>query len=124
MKSKSDVRIIICDDDPVTRVVLTKTLEELGYKVTQQASDAFQAITLCETLQPDILFLDINMPGLDGLTAIELIRNTAPSTNIILVSGASTLDNVRKAIKLGVRAFVVKPFNALKLTDAMVKCVF
>ena len=123
MKPKHAVKIIICDDDAVTRQVLARLLQEQGYSVTAEAGDANTAISMCRSTFPDIIFLAIYMPGMDGLEALELIRREVPSTAIVLISGASTVDNVRRAIRLGVNTFLVKPFSADKLAAALAKAL-
>ncbi|HEY0845197.1 MAG TPA: response regulator [Noviherbaspirillum sp.] len=121
--SKQSRRVVIADDDSTTRHALRLLLHEHGLQVVAEASDGEKAVELCEVHRPDIAFLDINMPRLDGHQAAERIRQRVPNTGMIMISAVPTLDNVQKALQLGVSRFVVKPFNAVKVVEAVEDCL-
>lgn len=118
-----ELNIIIADDDAVTCRALRMLLNEHGHRVIGEARDGEKAVELCATHLPDIAFLDINMPRMDGFEAATLIRETTPKVGLIMVTSAPTLDNVQRALQVGIGGFVVKPFNAVKVVDAIGKCV-
>lgn len=117
------ISIIIADDDAVTRASLRLLLKEHGYRVSGEAADGEAALQLCSTGSPHIVFLDIDMPKVNGLEALDRIRQRHPDVKIIMVSGLATADNVRRALDAGVGGFVVKPFNAAKVTQAIERCL-
>ena len=120
---RRELNILIADDDRTTRHVLRLLLREHGHQVVAEAHDGEKAVELCEVHKPDIAFLDIDMPRLDGHTAAERIRQVAPGIGMIMVTNLPTLDNVQKALQIGINGFVVKPFNAIKVVEAIDNCM-
>lgn len=118
-----ELNIIIADDDAVTCRALRMLLNEHGHRVIGEAHDGEKAVDLCSTHLPDIAFLDINMPRLDGFDAAARIREATPKVGLIMVTSVPTLDNVQRALQTGIGGFVVKPFNAVKVVDAIAKCM-
>lgn len=120
---KKPLTVVIADDDSTTRHVLRLLLIEHGLQVVAEAFDGEKAVELCATHKPDIAFLDINMPRLDGHQAAEKIRKRAPKTGMIMITAVPTMDNVQKALQAGISGFVVKPFNAVKVVEAIRNCI-
>ena len=118
-----DLKIVIADDDRMTRSALRLLLTERMHKVVGEAMDGERAIELCSSLKPDIAFIDINMPKIDGHQATIEIRRINPGTQVIMITGLPTLTNVQQAMQAGASAFVVKPFSAIKVTEAIDRCV-
>lgn len=118
-----DLKIIIADDDSTTCSVLRLLLREHGFSVLGEAHDGEKAVELCLLHRPDIAFLDIDMPKLSGHDAARKIKAGAPDAGIIMISALPTLDNVQKSLDAGAAGFVVKPFNAMKVMDAIGQCV-
>lgn len=121
--SVSELKIIIVDDDSTTCSVLRLLLREQGFSVIGEAHDGEKAVDLCLLRQPDIVFLDIDMPKLSGHDAARRIKDGAPDVGIIMVSALATLENVQKSLEAGAAGFVVKPFNAIKVMDAIGQCI-
>ncbi|MES2296898.1 MAG: response regulator [Pseudomonadota bacterium] len=115
--------ILIADDDAVTRGALRLLLTEQGHSVIGEAVDGARALDMCMLLKPDIIFSDINMPKLDGLDLSDQIRTRAPKVRIVIISSLPTVANVRRAMQGGASGFVVKPFNARNVIDALNNCV-
>lgn len=115
--------IVIADDDSVTCLVLRMLLNEHGCKVVGEAHNGEKAIELCVNHRPDIVFLDINMPRLDGHHAAERIRRASEGVAVIMITTQPTLDNVQKAIQAGAGGFIVKPFNAVKVMETIDNCM-
>lgn len=93
------------------------------YSVVGEAPDGERAVELCAGLKPDVVFLDIDMPKLNGNQAAQKLRELQPNIGIVVVSALSTIENVQQAQLSGASAFVVKPFNAAKLIGAIDNCV-
>ena len=112
------MRILIADDEPVIRMGLRTMLEEHGYKVVGEASDGEQAVTLAGKTSPDLIFMDIKMPGLDGIAAASTIMARTPKP-IILLTAWSERDLVQRAQESGVLAYLVKPVREAELIPAI-----
>ncbi len=117
------LNIIIADDDSITRHVLRMLLHEQGHQVIAEANDGEKAVELCETHKPHIAFIDINMPRMNGHQAAEKIRQNTPGIGMVMISSLPTLENVQTALQAGVSGFVVKPFNAGKVAEAIKNCM-
>ena len=118
-----ELNVVIADDDSTTRRVLRLLLREHGHQVVAEAHDGEKAVELCDTHKPDIAFIDIDMPRMDGHHAAEKIRQNTPGVGMIMISNLPTLDNVQKALQAGASGFVVKPFNAIKVAEAIDNCL-
>lgn len=122
-KKSETINVVIADDDSTTRMALRLLLQEQLYAVTGEAADGEKAVELCANLKPHIAFLDIDMPKMTGNQAARKIRELHPQIGIVMVSGVSTMENVREALQAGASSFVVKPFSAAKVVDAVNNCL-
>ena len=105
----SPIRILIADDHPIFRDGLRRLLEaEPDLEVVGQAVDAAEAIQLANSLRPDILLLDVAMPKLSGLDALELLVDSPNPTGVILLTAAIDKADIVKALQLGARGVVLK----------------
>jgi DNA-binding NarL/FixJ family response regulator len=98
-------RILITDDHPLTREALAGLLTANGFEVVGQASDGAEAIARAAALQPDIVVLDLTMPGMDGLTALPHLREQAP---VVVLTAAEDDANLLAAIRLGAAGYLLK----------------
>jgi two-component system, NarL family, nitrate/nitrite response regulator NarL len=101
-------RILIVDDHPLTRDALASLLEQHGFSVVGQAPDGESAIEQAQTLAPDIVLLDLSMPGLDGLTALPRLRAAAPDCEVVVLTASGTEDNLLAAIRGGAAGYLLK----------------
>jgi DNA-binding NarL/FixJ family response regulator len=101
-------RILIVDDHPLTREALSSLLRAHGFDVVGCASDGRQAITEVARLQPDLLVLDLSMPGMDGLTALPRLREAAPDTEVVVLTASGTEENLLAAIRAGAAGYLLK----------------
>jgi len=122
-QQKKDVRIVIADDDRVTRSVLRLILQEHDCTVIGEATDGERAIESCLALRPDIAFVDIDMPKINGHDVVQRVRGSQPGIRVVMISSLATLDNVQTAMRSGASGFVVKPFNAVKVIEAVRNCM-
>jgi pilus assembly protein CpaE len=114
------IRVVIVDDIAETREHLTKLLSfESDIEVVGAASSGEEAVDLTGKLQPDILLMDINMPGMDGIATTERISATFPLTSIIMMSVQGEADYLRRSMLAGAREFLVKPFSSDELTASI-----
>jgi AmiR/NasT family two-component response regulator len=112
------LRIIIADDEPIIRLDLRKTLENMGHQVVAEAGDGARAVDMARELKPDIVILDIKMPELDGIDAAKMIT-TDGIAPVLLLTAYSQKDLVDRAKDAGVFAYLVKPFKEADLLPAM-----
>lgn len=114
----SKVRILIADDEPIIRLDLRQMLESLGYEVIAEAGDGKEAVDLARELKPDLCILDVKMPIMDGIEAVDLItdENIAPT---ILLTAYSDRELIDRAKAAGVFAYLVKPFKPSDLSPAI-----
>jgi DNA-binding NarL/FixJ family response regulator len=102
------VRILLVDDHPLTRDALAALLEQSGFAVVGEASDGEEAIETARRLQPDIVLLDLSMPGLDGLSALPRLRDAAPACEVVVLTASGTEENLLAAIRGGAAGYLLK----------------
>lgn len=112
-------RIVIADDEPVTRMDLSEILEDAGYNVVGSASDGFDAIELCREFKPDLVLMDVKMPLLNGLKAAKIISEEQLTNCVILLTAYSGQEFIEEAKNLGVMGYLVKPINDRNLLPAI-----
>jgi AmiR/NasT family two-component response regulator len=112
------LRIVIADDEPIIRLDLRKTLENMGHQVVGEAGDGVKAVDLARELKPDITILDIKMPDMDGIEAAKVI-STESIAPVLLLTAYSQKDLVDRASDAGVFNYIVKPFKEADLMPAM-----
>ncbi|HEY3542862.1 MAG TPA: response regulator transcription factor [Gaiellaceae bacterium] len=101
-------RILIVDDHPLTRDALASLLGAHGLDVVGCASDGDEAIVEAERLQPDLVLLDLSMPGMDGLTALPRLRHAAPRCEVVVLTASGTEENLLAAIRAGAAGYLLK----------------
>ncbi|MDQ3067509.1 MAG: response regulator transcription factor [Actinomycetota bacterium] len=101
-------RILVVDDHPLTRDALASLLAQGGFDVIGEASDGAEALVLAHELQPDLVLLDLSMPGLDGLAALPRIRAAAPGCEVVVLTASGTEENLLAAIRAGAAGYLLK----------------
>ena len=99
-------RILVVDDHPITRDALSSLAQ--GFDVVGEAADGYEAIELARSLQPQLVLLDLTMPGLDGLSALPGLREAAPRAEIVVLTASGTDDNLLTAIRAGAAGYLLK----------------
>jgi len=110
MRARSRLEVLVVDDDSRIRRALRGILEDEGHAV-DEAADAAQALATLEGRAFDAVLLDVNMPGMSGLDALVSIREGAPQTGVIMVSGEGTIATAVQALKRGAFDFIEKPVD-------------
>ncbi|NOT33643.1 MAG: sigma-54-dependent Fis family transcriptional regulator [Candidatus Eisenbacteria bacterium] len=110
MTAKKILQILVVDDDPAIRPRLRGVLEDEGHEV-REAADGRSALEALEAARFDVVLLDVKMPGMTGLDALPLMREMAPGTAVIMVSGESTISIAVQAVKRGAFDFIEKPLD-------------
>jgi pilus assembly protein CpaE len=114
------IKVLIVDDIPETRDHLSKLLGfESDVEVVGTAPGGSEAIESALTLRPDVVLMDINMPGMDGITATERLATDVPTAAVVMMSVQGEADYLRRSMLAGAREFLVKPFSADELTASI-----
>jgi AmiR/NasT family two-component response regulator len=114
----SDTRILLAEDEVISRMDLREMLENLGYSVIGEAGDGVAAVNLARTLKPDLVLMDIKMPELDGISAAETLSQERV-TPVLLLTAYSDKEFVDRAVDAGVMGYLVKPFAEAQLKPAI-----
>ncbi len=107
MSKNASVRVLIAEDDYLVTVMIRKLLQESGYTVVGQAVDGLEAVEMTQRLQPDVVVMDIRMPGINGIEAARRICAECP-TPVVILTAYETSDLVHAATEAGVGAYLVK----------------
>ena len=113
MKMRKDIKTLIVEDDPHVAEMLQSLLEELGYAVVGKAVDGLQAIEQARRLKPDIILMDVIMPGLNGFQATRILRKEDATRDIpiIIVSGNEQATEKFWGLRIGANGFLAKPVD-------------
>lgn len=110
--------IVIAEDEAIIRLDLREMLEEEGYTVVGEAGRGDQAVELVRDLKPDVVILDVKMPGMDGIEAARRITNDASSA-VLMLTAFSQREVIEQARDAGALAYLVKPFQKTDLVPAI-----
>ena len=116
-------RVLIVDDDGMICSFLRVMLRGDGYDVVGEAHSAEKLVERCASTRAQVVLLDINMPGMDGIKALEALHSAHPGVKVIMISAEATLDRVKEALAKGASGFIVKPFNAATVLDDLARCL-
>lgn len=116
-------KILIVDDAAFMRMMIKDILTKNGYEVVGEAQDGAEAVEKYEELSPDLVTMDITMPEMDGITALKKIKDINPNAIIIMCSAMGQQAMVIDAIQAGAKDFIVKPFQADRVIEAIQKAL-
>ncbi|NOU93422.1 response regulator [Paenibacillus sp. LMG 31456] len=114
-------RILIVDDAAFMRMMIRDILTKNGYEVCGEANDGAQAIEKFKEVRPDLITMDITMPEMDGIAALKEIKKIDPNAKVIMCSAMGQQAMVIDAIQAGAKDFIVKPFQADRVIEAIKK---
>ena len=120
MKNHRDepLRVVIAEDEAIIRLDLKESLEAEGYIIACEAGRGDEAVELARTLNPDVVILDIKMPGLNGIEAAKIISEEHIAA-VLLLTAFSQRDLIQEASKAGALAYLVKPFQRSELVPSI-----
>lgn len=116
---KTGIRVVIADDEPITRMDLKEMLESVGYQVVMEASDGVDAVEACKKHHPDLILMDIKMPLLDGLAAARIICEEGLADTLIMLTAYSEKDFIEQAKSAGAAGYLVKPIEERSLVPSI-----
>jgi two-component system chemotaxis response regulator CheY len=114
-------KVLVVDDAAFMRMMIKEILTKNGYTVVGEASDGAQAVEKYKELGPDLVTMDITMPEMDGITALKEIKKIDPNARVIMCSAMGQQAMVIDAIQAGAKDFIVKPFQADRVLEAIKK---
>lgn len=110
--------VLLIEDDPAQMIVVKGLLEDRGFKVVGSSDNGVDAVRLCGELTPDLVLMDVTIPGKDGIEAALDINSRCP-TPVVLVTGNDDDETIRRAVEAGVMAYLVKPVKSEELYAAI-----
>lgn len=116
-------KVMIVDDAAFMRMMLKDILTKNGYTVIGEAENGAKALEKFSELEPDLIIMDITMPEMDGIQAVKKIKSTNSQANIIMCSAMGQQAMVIEAIQAGASDFIVKPFQAERVLEAVKKVI-
>lgn len=116
---KDGIRVVIADDEPITRMDLKELLSEEGYQVVGEAADGFDAVEACKQSRPDLVLMDIKMPLLDGLSAAKILFEENLADTVMMLTAYSEREFVDEAKHIGVAGYLVKPIDEKSLVPSI-----
>lgn len=114
----TSLRVLVIEDDATVRDVLTTLLGFDGFEV-RTASDGSLGLEMAERMQPDIVLLDVMLPGIDGLAVCRALRERMPQSRVVMLTGRATSEDELDGVAAGADAYLRKPFSSLELLEAL-----
>lgn len=113
------IKVMIVDDNDMTRTLLRGILRGEHCEIVGEAKNGMVAMETIDRARPDVVFLDVMMPEMDGLEALQSIKEKYPEMIVIMITGTPSKENVEESIQGGAAGFIVKPFNSAKVLDTL-----
>ncbi len=115
--------ILICDDAAFMRMMIKDILSKNGYNIVGEAENGLVAVEKYAETNPDLVLMDITMPEMDGINALKKIKEKDPNASVIMCSAMGQQSMVIESIQAGAKDFIVKPFQADRVLEAVKKVV-
>lgn len=114
-------RVLVVDDAAFMRMMLKDILTKAGHEIVGEAANGVEAVEKYKELKPDVVTMDITMPEMNGIDAIKEIKKVDPNATVIVCSAMGQQAMVIEAIQAGAKDFIVKPFQASRVIEAIQK---
>ncbi|HWR06432.1 response regulator [Sporomusa sp.] len=112
--SSSRATILVIDDQPGIRRLLTEVLQDEGYSV-MTASNGYEGIQVANDVKPNVILMDMKMPGMDGIETLKELKRHGQGDQVIMMTAYGELDMVNEAREAGMRDYITKPFDIMSL---------
>lgn len=120
---ENQLKVLICDDSALIRKKLKNILEVCKCKNIEEAQNGIEAVEMAKSFKPDLIFMDIVMPGKDGIEALEEIKKVQPEIKVIMASSAGTQSHLKKALDFGADDFIQKPITLEAVASIIEKAI-
>jgi two-component system chemotaxis response regulator CheY len=112
-------RVLICDDAMFMRTALRAILTQAGFEIVGEAETGRQVVERYQALRPDLVMLDLVMPGMSGIDAVRAITQFDPDAKVLMCSAMGQQSQVVEAVQAGAKDFIVKPFQPSRVLEAV-----
>lgn len=116
-------RVMCVDDSPIMLSKLKQLLETLGYEVCGVVQSGLDAVKRYPELKPDLVTMDITMPGIDGIETVKQLKQLDPDVNVVMVTSHGQENMVLQALKAGAKGYVIKPLDIDKLREHLATAI-
>lgn len=113
----SHPKVLIVDDNDLMRTLLRSILRSENFDIIGEAKNGALALDFISRIKPDIVFMDVIMPHMDGLEALQNIKERHPDIVVVMITGNPSKENVEESIRSGANGFIIKPFNSARVLD-------
>ena len=117
MSDERKVRVLLADDEAHVRLLVRTVVTSLGYDVIAEAADGKRAVELFDTMSPDLVLLDINMPVMDGLAALKALREKSDTVAIVMLTSLASADVVEESLQAGATYHLRKDLPVAELKE-------
>lgn len=116
------IRVLIVDDEILIRSLIVNSIDwqKLGFEIAGEADNGKKALEMIRSCRPQLLIVDINMPGMNGLDLARIVKQKYPDIKIILLTGYGDFEYARSAISIGISFYILKPINESELKEALI----
>ncbi len=118
MLSPDSKKVLIVDDSSFQRKLIKLTLQKEGFEILDEAETGYDAVKIFEKLQPTLVIMDIVLPRLDGISALQEMIKINKNAKVIMISSYSLKDKIKQAIDSGAKKYLLKPFKPDTLIEA------
>ncbi|MEJ2181071.1 MAG: response regulator [Gammaproteobacteria bacterium] len=115
------IKILLADDVKIMRSLLKSSLSTFDVEIVSEVDNGDDVIHKVSELMPDMVFLDISMPGKNGLDVLQEIKEKYSNVFVAMISGHNTFENIKRSMELGADGFVVKPYTTIKIQEMIEK---
>lgn len=115
------IKVLLADDVKVMRSLLKSSLSTFDVDVVSEVDNGNEVVDRVRELTPDIVFLDISMPGRNGLDVLQELKSKFSNIFVAMISGHNTFENIKRSMELGADGFVVKPYTTVKIRELIDK---
>ena len=115
------IKVLLADDVKVMRSLLKSSLSTFDVDVVSEVDNGNEVVDKVRELMPDIVFLDISMPGKNGLDVLQELKEKFSNVFVAMISGHNSFDNIKRSMELGADGFVVKPYTTVKIREMIDK---
>ncbi|MGD8567139.1 MAG: response regulator [Gammaproteobacteria bacterium] len=115
------IKVLVADDVKIMRSLLRSNLASFECEIVSEVDNGDEVLEQVRHFSPDIVFLDIKMPGKNGLEVLQEIKSEFSDLFVAMISGHNTFDNIKRSMELGADGFIVKPYTAIKIREMIDK---